>query len=95
MRFRRRRILWARTAIACFVVLVLGAGSSYAQTGATTHDPQIDPDPSELAPAPSTLKGAIADSFRLLLIEHTTRVAFQQKTRRELGGRSSVTTRGQ
>jgi hypothetical protein len=40
----------------------------------------------ELAPAPSTFKGAIADSFRLLLIEHTTRVAFQQKTRRELGG---------
>lgn len=44
------------------------------------------PDPSELAPAPSTWKGAIADSLRLLLLEHSTRVAFQQKTRRELGG---------
>ncbi len=30
--------------------------------------------------------GAFTDSLRLLLIEHTTRVAFQAKTRRELGG---------
>jgi len=34
----------------------------------------------------SALKGAIADSLRLLFIEHTTRVLFQEKTRRELGG---------
>ena len=82
----RRRTLWTRPAGTIILVLALGSGSSYAQTGVTTHDSLIDPDPSELAPAPSTLKGAIADSFRLLLIEHTTRVAFQQKTRRELGG---------
>jgi hypothetical protein len=43
-------------------------------------------DPSELAPAPSTWKGAIADSLRLLVIEHTIRIAFQDKTRSELGG---------
>lgn len=30
--------------------------------------------------------GAFADSLRLLLIEHSTRIAFQSKTRRELGG---------
>jgi hypothetical protein len=71
---------------ALVLALALGVDTSYAQTSAVAHDSQIDPDPSELAPAPSTLKGAIADSFRLLLIEHTTRVAFQQKTRRELGG---------
>ena len=81
-----RRIGWAHIAGALVLVLALGVDTSYAQTGAVAHDSQIDPDPSELAPAPSTLKGAIADSFRLLLIEHTTRVAFQQKTRRELGG---------
>jgi len=34
----------------------------------------------------STWKGAVADSIRLLLIEHTTRILFQEKTRRELGG---------
>ena len=44
------------------------------------------PDPSELAPAPSTWKGAFEDSLRLLLVEHTMRIAFQGKTRRELGG---------
>ena len=30
--------------------------------------------------------GAFTDSLRLLLIEHGTRIAFQDKTRRELGG---------
>jgi hypothetical protein len=30
--------------------------------------------------------GVISDSLRLLMIEHGTRVAFQEKTRRELGG---------
>jgi hypothetical protein len=79
-----RRIGWARIAGALILVLALGADTTYAQT--VEDDTQIDPDPSALAPAPSTLKGAFADSFRLLLIEHTTRVAFQQKTRRELGG---------
>jgi hypothetical protein len=42
--------------------------------------------PSPLLPGASTWKGAFTDSLRLLFIEHTTRVAFQQKTRRELGG---------
>jgi hypothetical protein len=30
--------------------------------------------------------GAFMDSFKLLIVEHGTRVAFQEKTRRELGG---------
>src|SRR5215204_2558051 len=30
--------------------------------------------------------GAFADSLKLLIIEHGTRIAFQEKTRRELGG---------
>jgi len=72
--------VWTRTIGAFVVVLLLGSGSGYAQTDAATHDTQTDPDPSELAPAPSTLKGAIADSFRLLAIEHTARVAFHVGT---------------
>lgn len=58
----------------------------YAQ--AASHEPQqtSTPDPSELLPAASTWKGAFADSLRLLLVEHTTRIVFQSKTRRELGG---------
>jgi hypothetical protein len=42
--------------------------------------------PGTRATAPSTWKGAFEDSLRLLMIEHTTRIAFQEKTRRELGG---------
>jgi len=34
----------------------------------------------------STWMGALEDSLRLLTLEHATRIAFQQKTRRELGG---------
>jgi len=41
---------------------------------------------SELKPKASALRGAILDSINLLLIEHSTRIAFQSKTRRELGG---------
>jgi hypothetical protein len=43
-------------------------------------------DPSDITPTASTWKGAIADSLRLLLVEHTTRIVFQHKTRRELSG---------
>jgi hypothetical protein len=46
--------------------------------------PQVEP--SAIPSSPSTLKGAIVDSLRLLMIEHSTRIAFQDKTRRELGG---------
>lgn len=42
--------------------------------------------PSDIPSGPSTFKGAVFDSLRLLMIEHSTRVAFQDKTRRELGG---------
>ena len=65
-------------------MFLLGGDATYAQPA--PPDPQISTDPSTLAPAPSTLKGALADSIKLLLIEHSTRIAFQEKTRRELGG---------
>ena len=74
------------------IVLVLGASAAaapapvFAQQHSTEDVPTAVDDPSNLAPAPSTWKGAIADSIRLLMIEHSTRIAFQSKTRRELGG---------
>ena len=40
----------------------------------------------EFSQKQSTWKGAFEDSLRLLMIEHTSRIAFQDKTRRELGG---------
>jgi len=36
--------------------------------------------------ARTNLKGVLADSFKLLMMEHITRVAIQEKTRRALGG---------
>jgi hypothetical protein len=50
-------------------------------------------DPSELAQTSSTWRGAVADSLRLLMIEHSSRIAFQSKTRREHGGRESCHAR--
>jgi hypothetical protein len=43
-------------------------------------------DASDVLPAPSGFKGAFVDSLHLLMIEHSMRIAFQDKTRRELGG---------
>lgn len=60
--------------------------SLYAQVVSHEAHQTSTPDPSELAPAPSTWKGAFTDSLRLLLVEHSTRFVFQGKTRRELGG---------
>jgi hypothetical protein len=66
--------------------------SVYAQAASHESQQTLTPDPSELSPAPSTWRGAFTDSLRLLLVEHTTRVAFQGKTRRELSGNSSAIT---
>ncbi len=68
------------------LLLAIAPASGRAQTIETTNDPRAAHDPSEIVPAPSTLKGAIIDSLRLLVVEHTSRVVFQQKTRRELAG---------
>jgi hypothetical protein len=72
--------------------LILTFAAAGAQTTAlaqTLASPQTrvhEPDPNELAETPSTWRGAVADSLRLLMMEHSTRIAFQSKTRRELGG---------
>jgi hypothetical protein len=82
---QRHRPYWAlRIAGLAVLVPLLIATPGRAQGGSVAmQDPD---DPSDLAPAPSTWKGAFADSLRLLALEHTARVAFQAKTRRELGG---------
>jgi len=43
-------------------------------------------DASSIPSGPSTLEGAIVDSMRLLMIEHSTRILVQAKTRNELDG---------
>jgi hypothetical protein len=74
-------------AAAAFAISLTGSTTSvYGQPVRPESPPASAADPSELAPGPSTWKGAIADSLRLLLLEHASRVAFQDKTRRELSG---------
>lgn len=75
-----------RTAILFFLLAAFGAAPTSAQDIVGSEESDELHDPSELAPARSTWRGAITDSLRLLLLEHSTRVAFQDKTRRELGG---------
>jgi hypothetical protein len=72
-------------AVLAYAIIFAIPAQTWAQD-ASHSQATPSPDPSELAPAPSTWKGAVADSLRLLLLEHTTRIAFQGKTRRELGG---------
>jgi hypothetical protein len=84
--FSRRPSACARLAAVAAFVFGMSAIPMLAQTSPPRTEGQQYGDVSELAPAPSTLKGAINDSFRLLMLEHSTRIAFQQKTRRELVG---------
>lgn len=63
-----------------------GAQAQTLDVSRDTDQREAEIDPADIAPAPSTWQGAITDSLRLLMIEHTTRIAFQAKTRRELGG---------
>jgi hypothetical protein len=70
------------------VFLFASKPSIEAQESATGVDPPAAAarDPGDLSPTSSTWKGAFTDSLRLLMVEHATRIAFQPKTRRELGG---------
>jgi hypothetical protein len=68
-----------RLSAAGFVVCAT-AGASWAQ------DHSIVPGHSAPAAARTNLQGVVTDSLRLLMIEHTTRIAAQSKTRLELGG---------
>ena len=71
-------------ALGCVLLLALPVESfGQASTGALSAPEENGND---LTPTPPTWRGAITDSLRLLVIEHATRVFFQPKTRRELGG---------
>ena len=71
-------------ALGCVLLLALPVESfGQASTGALSAPEENG---SDLTPTPPTWRGAITDSLRLLVIEHATRVFFQPKTRRELGG---------
>lgn len=67
------------------ILLILVPALVCAQTSTIEHTQRLDGDSTGRTAAPSGWKGAFRDSIRLLTIEHATRIAFQNKTRRELG----------
>jgi hypothetical protein len=69
--------------VAIFVVMYLARIPAYAQVlGEATFTAADDKDGADIL-------GAFTDSLKLLMIEHGSRVAFQEKTRRELSGSDS------
>ena len=74
----------ARLAVVVSLLVGVTRGAAFAQSAADSAAA-----PSQYAfteRRPEGWKGAFVDSARLLLIEHTSRILFQSKTRRELGG---------
>jgi len=76
-----------RSATAILLVMFLGNGAllSAQETLHPLSGFEEDSDGADVL-------GAIADSLKLLLIEHGSRITLQEKTRRELGGTSGATT---
>jgi hypothetical protein len=76
--------------VAAFVAAVNIAAAAGAQTVVPTDLPRLETQTDSPAgiPAvkPPTWRGALEDSMRLLAVEHSIRIGFQAKTRRELGG---------
>lgn len=66
--------------------LALASATLLPASPALAQEPLVPPTAFEDDDEGADVLGAFADSLKLLMIEHGTRVAFQQKTRRELGG---------
>jgi hypothetical protein len=78
----RRKHLVRRTAILILLLGIFSANTSLAFGQEPLHPTLTSTDDREGA----DVLGSFADSLKLLMIEHGWRVAFQEKTRRELGG---------
>ena len=65
-------------------VLVAGSSSLVRAQSSDPDGPEGSLPPS--GPEKTKIMSAIGESIRLLMIEHGTRIAFQEKTRKELGG---------
>ncbi|HTV01119.1 MAG TPA: hypothetical protein VMF13_11295 [Luteitalea sp.] len=81
----------ARLSVASALLVLLSSVTPVvAQVGPMPNTPRVGAaeldEPGDDPVAGSAWRGALADSMRLLLIEHGVRVAFQEKTRVELGG---------
>jgi hypothetical protein len=79
---RRRGPSWVCTTRGCLALLALLFGGATARA----QDPLTATANSRDDGEGTDILGVIGDSLRLLMIEHGTRIAFQEKTRKELGG---------
>jgi hypothetical protein len=86
MRSGHRPLARLATMLALTLMCTYPALAQDAQTVPTLLPTVEDQSAADIAPIQPTWQGALNDSLRLLLIEHSTRIAFQDKTRRELGG---------
>lgn len=86
----QRFVLPSSLGLPCILCVVMGLVPTTGHAQTTLADTPVvfedEPDASDIPRTSSTWRGALEDSLRLLLIEHGTRVAFQQKTRVELSG---------
>ena len=77
-------------AVCCAVLFAAFAATSAQAQNVTEASPPLGGSADQATvshrDSPSTWKGAFVDSFRLLMLEHSGRIAFQSKTRRELVG---------
>jgi hypothetical protein len=73
-----------RVAVAAAVAAMIAGGPcAFAQS---SSDVSAVSTPDQSGMEPRGWRGALKDSFTLLMLEHAGRIAFQEKTRKELGG---------
>lgn len=73
-------------ALLCVALLAVAAKPAFAQDASTRHPVGGESVGASTGAASRDFAGALVDSFRLVMLEHMMRVAFQDKTRAELGG---------
>ena len=90
---RLRRMVVGSGRTWCLAAALFAATSIASTAGAQTvlakDLPPLEAQPDSPADIPataSTWRGALEDSLRLLALEHSIRIGFQEKTRRELSG---------
>ena len=80
------RLPFCRSHLAAAFAILLGVMPSLVCAQTSTIDRSQILDGDDRGGSSAGWRGAFRDSVRLLTIEHVTRIAFQNKTRRELGG---------
>ena len=79
---KQQQVLWC-AATGMLVTLCVALGHTREAAAQSAFEQVAS---SAIAQQKTSVSGALGDSFKLLLIEHGVRIAFQEKTRRQLAG---------